>query len=120
MATSPTPSHQNWVWAETLHDSASLAVQAEELYKLAYFLTPSVERWGLREAHMEVLDGIAQNIVSLKLAHCEHVQKARDHFNIQWELWGKDETIFNELYDVCCDSLSQFLHPLSFPDYDRY
>jgi hypothetical protein len=27
---------------------------------------------------------------------------------------------FEGLYHACSDSLSQFLHPLSFPDYDRY
>ena len=100
--------------------SVSVAREAEALYKRIYELDSSIENWGLRDAHLEVLDGIAQNIVSLKLTHYQNVEKAREHFNNEWEDGGEMEYPFEGLYQACSDSLSQFLHPLSFPDYDRY
>lgn len=100
--------------------SASVAREAESLYKRIYELESSIENWGLRNAHLEVLDGIAQNIVSLKLTHYQNVEKAREHFNNEWEDGGEIQYPFEALYEACSDSLSQFLHPLSFPDYDRY
>jgi hypothetical protein len=100
--------------------SASVAREAESLYKRIYELDSSIENWGLRQAHLEVLDGIAQNIISLKLTHYQNVEKAREHFNNEWEDGGEIQYPFEGLYEACSDSLSQFLHPLSFPDYDRY
>jgi len=100
--------------------SASVAREAEALYKRIYELESSIENWGLRDAHLEVLDGIAQNIISLKLTHYQNVEKAREHFNNEWEDGGELQYPFEGLYEACSDSLSQFLHPLSFPDYDRY
>ena len=100
--------------------SVSVAREAEALYKRIYELDSSIENWGLRNSHLEVLDGIAQNIISLKLTHFQNVEKAREHFNNEWEDGGEMEYPFEGLYQACSDSLSQFLHPLSFPDYDRY
>ena len=100
--------------------SASVAREAESLYKRIYALDSSIENWGLRDAHLEVLDGIAQNIISLKLTHYKNVEEAREHFNNEWEDGGEMEYPFEGLYHACSDSLSQFLHPLNFPDYDRY
>ena len=37
---------------------------------------------------MEDLDGIAQNIIRLKLTHSERVQQARDHFHEQCAKFG--------------------------------
>ena len=100
--------------------SASVAREAEALYKRIYELESSIENWGLRSPHFEVLDGIAQNIVSLKLTHYKNVEKAREYFNNEWENDMEMEYPFEGLYAACSDSLSQFLHPLSVPDYDRY
>lgn len=100
--------------------SASVAREAEALYKRIYELDSSIDRWGLRNSHFEVLDGIAQNIVSLKLTHYKNVEEAREHFNNDWEAGMEMVYSFEALYEACSDSLSEFLHPLSFPDYDRY
>ena len=48
------------------------------------------------------------------------MEKAREYFNNEWENDMEMEYPFEGLYAACSDSLSQFLHPLSFPDYDRY
>ena len=100
--------------------SASVAREAEALYKRIFDLDSSIENWGLRNSHLEVLDGIAQNIISLKLTHYKNVEEAREHFNNEWEDGMEIQYPFEALYTACADSLSQFLHPLNFPDYDRY
>lgn len=100
--------------------SANVASQAEYLFQRIYNLDDSIDNWGLRESHFETLDGIAQNIINLKLTHYENVRKAREHFNERWENWGIDEYAFEALYNACADSLSQFLHPLNFSNYDQY
>jgi len=100
--------------------SANVARQAEYLFQRIYNLDDSIDNWGLRETHLETLDGIAQNIISLKLTHYQNVQKAREHFNNEWEHGMEMEYPFEALYDACTDSLSQFLHPLNFDNYDLY
>ena len=55
---------------------------------------------------MEDLDGIAQNIIRLKLTHSERVQQARDHFHEQCaKFGGVDDATFSVFFEVCDEAL---------------
>ena len=41
-------------------------------------------------------------------------------FAVEWEDGGEIEYPFEHLYQICSESLSQFLHPLNFDNYDLY
>lgn len=86
---------------------------AEELMVRLYELHNMVNESddGLMSVHLEILDGIAQNILSMGIDKDKYLKNKREMFNATWENNFPTDDAFIKLHNACHDTLNCFLMP---------
>lgn len=83
---------------------------AVDLTHQLYRVLDEIKYWNSCEnIHMEVLDGIAQNVAIASIPGYSAAIDARAEFNTKWELQGPNFNNFMTLFDVVEDVLLSYL-----------
>ena len=86
---------------------------AENLLKQLYIMDEGVTFHGrVENVHFEQLDGIAQNIAYAMVPKHENIIDGRVKFNESWEKDGATDRVYNLMFDLCEDTLLNYLCPL--------
>lgn len=68
----------------------------------------------LENIHFEILDGIGQNIIFLKLPGHEGLVSVREYYNEMWEKDGINNITFQDMFCFCEGILQDYLFPIEY------